>query len=145
MIKYLIRFTLKIIISNICYYHAKAIKQDQLHLKNLYEVSVRIKSTINMWTEALNHYSHFKEKEENKKWAILLENIFFRPSVVTCYAPCTRNGWVFIYEPAICTTYTPDSTLNKHIQILQTILFLVSKKFISDDRTTFWAQKSHLR
>lgn len=53
---------IKNIISNICYYHAKTIKQDQLHLKHLYEVSVRIKSPINACNEALNQYSHFKKK-----------------------------------------------------------------------------------
>lgn len=73
LLKYLIRFTLKKIISNICYYHAKTIKQNQLHLKHLYEVSVGIKNSINTWNEALNHYSGFKEKEDNKRWIILLE------------------------------------------------------------------------
>lgn len=73
LLKYLIRFTLKKIISNICYYHAKTIKQNQLHLKHLYEISVGIKNSINTWNEVLNHYSGFKEKEDNKRWIILLE------------------------------------------------------------------------
>lgn len=116
----LIRFRLKKIIRNICYYHAKSIKQDQLHLKHLYKLPVRTKNCMNTLNEALTQFSLFKEKEDNKNWVILLENVVFRPAIVTCYAPCKRSGWVFYHVRTFCTIYMPRSSciLNKRIQSL---------------------------
>lgn len=104
-----------------------------MHLKHLYKLPLRTMLCINTLNKALTHFSLLKEKKDNEIRVMLLKSVFFRPVIVTCYAPCNRSGWVFYHVHTFCTNLYIWRLIHSEQAYTKSLnnFFLISKGLIS--------------